>query len=103
MTRSGGSYRRPTWGRRTSESGSSLWPTPRANDNDQAFRGEGSSWLGQDRGETLTNAVKRWSTPQAHDAGKGNAARVGRYGTEHGGRNLNDDVMLTTPTANRRT
>lgn len=29
-------------------------------------------------------------TPMAHDAGKGNPARVGRYGTVHGGRNLND-------------
>ena len=25
---------------------------------------------------------------------KGNAARVGRYGTKHGGRNLNDEVMM---------
>jgi hypothetical protein len=39
-----------------------------------------------------------WPTPQAHDAGIGNAARVGRYGTLHGGRNLNDEVaMWPTP------
>ena len=31
-----------------------------------------------------------WPTPQAHDAIPGNAARVGRYGTLHGGRDLND-------------
>jgi hypothetical protein len=50
----------------------------------------------------LGNAVNRatWPTPQAHDAGIGNAARVGRYGTLHGGRNLNDEVaMWPTPTA----
>ena len=41
-----------------------------------------------------------WPTPQAHDAAIGNASRVGRYGTEHGGRNLNDWVaMWPTPTA----
>jgi hypothetical protein len=31
-----------------------------------------------------------WPTPQAHDAHPGNPARVGRFGTKHGGRNLND-------------
>lgn len=39
-----------------------------------------------------------WPTPQAHDSTKGNAQRVGRYGTKHGGRNLNDWVaMWPTP------
>jgi hypothetical protein len=33
-----------------------------------------------------------WPTPQAHDTAKGNPARVGRYGTKHGGRNLNDEA-----------
>ncbi len=41
-----------------------------------------------------------YPTPQAHDAGKGDPARVGRYGTKHGGRNLNDEVLLPTPQAN---
>lgn len=36
---------------------------------------------------------KLFSTPQAHDSGKGNPARVGRFGTEHGGRNLNDEIL----------
>jgi len=31
-------------------------------------------------------------TPQAHDAAPGNPNRVGRYGTKHGGRNLNDEI-----------
>lgn len=35
-----------------------------------------------------------WATPQAHDAAKGNPDRVGRYGTKHGARNLNDEVAL---------
>lgn len=40
-----------------------------------------------------------WATPQAHDCHKGNPARVGRYGTKHGGRNLNDEVAKwPTPT-----
>jgi hypothetical protein len=33
-----------------------------------------------------------WPTPQAHDAHPGNPARVGRFGTQHGGRNLNDEA-----------
>lgn len=40
-----------------------------------------------------------WPTPQAHDAKSGNPERVGRFGTKHGGRNLNDEVLLwPTPT-----
>lgn len=35
-----------------------------------------------------------WPTPQAHDMHPGNPARVGRYGTKHGARNLNDEVAL---------
>jgi hypothetical protein len=41
-----------------------------------------------------------WPTPQAHDCHPGNPARVGRFGTEHGGQNLNDEVaMWPTPRA----
>lgn len=36
--------------------------------------------------------AKSWPTPQAHDQTKGNPARVGRFGTKHGGRNLNDEA-----------
>ena len=35
---------------------------------------------------------QNYPTPQAHDSTKGNAARVGRFGTKHGGRNLNDEI-----------
>jgi hypothetical protein len=42
-----------------------------------------------------------WPTVQAHDSQGGDANRVGRFGTEHGGRNLADDVMLWhTPLVN---
>ena len=88
---------------------SGMWPTPRANENDQGDANRqkmldaGSSWKGQHRGATLTTSVlaaQMWPTPQAHDAAPGNASRVGRYGTEHGGRNLNDWVALwQTPVA----
>jgi hypothetical protein len=36
-----------------------------------------------------------WPTPQAHDSHPGNPARVGRFGTKHGGRNLNDEVAAS--------
>jgi hypothetical protein len=39
-----------------------------------------------------------WPTPQAHDQAKGNPDRVGRFGTAHGGRNLNDEAAMW-PTA----
>jgi len=35
-----------------------------------------------------------FATPQAHDTAPGDPARVGRFGTKHGGRNLNDEVAL---------
>lgn len=74
------------------------WPTP---DKGMADGGralpEGTSVTGitpdgKKRQVGLTNAVKAWPTPQHHDAATGEAKRVGRFGTKHGGRNLNDDV-----------
>jgi len=41
----------------------------------------------------LESQTRHWSTPQAHDMAPGNRDRVGRYGTEHGGRNLTDEVV----------
>lgn len=32
--------------------------------------------------QDLIQAVRPWPTPQAHDKTKGNATRVGRYGTK---------------------
>jgi hypothetical protein len=42
--------------------------------------------------------IKAWATPQAHDVAQGDADRVGRFGTDAGGRNLTDEVSLwSTP------
>ncbi len=74
------------------------WPTP---DAGMVTGGrvlpEGTSSTGQTPDGRkvqvgLVNAVKAWATPQHHDSHQGQASRVGRYGTKHGGRNLNDDV-----------
>jgi hypothetical protein len=63
-----------------------------------------SAWVMMWRQESLArhNAALRtcasdsicWPTPQAHDSAKGNANRVGRFGSKHGGRNLNDWVAM---------
>jgi hypothetical protein len=61
----------------------------------------GESWERQ-TAAPITSAIESglWPTPQAHDAQKGYAERVGRFGTKHGGRNLNDEVkMWPTPCA----
>jgi hypothetical protein len=42
---------------------------------------------------TKGNESGYWPTPQAHDCHKGAAKRVKRFGTKHGGRNLNDEVV----------
>ncbi|KKL89638.1 hypothetical protein LCGC14_1912630, partial [marine sediment metagenome] len=89
MMRNGTAYRLPPSGLHTSESECSLWRTPtvgalnadRAKDPEYGLRKAA-------KGQTITLADQvRWPTPQAHDAAKGKAERVGRYGTEHGGRN----------------
>lgn len=50
-----------------------MWPTPRASESDQGDTNRqkminaGSSWLGQNRGATLTTAAKaNWPTPRAN-------------------------------------
>lgn len=56
---------------------------------------------------TLTDQVRHadmWPTPQAHDSHGGDAKRVGRHGTKHGGRDLADYVQLwPTPHAQSHT
>nr|WP_157067009.1 hypothetical protein [Alicyclobacillus shizuokensis] len=79
--------------RPTEEIESSSWPTPTVNGN---YNRKGAS---TNSGDGLETAVKMWPTPQAHDAQKGYAERVGRFGTKHGGRNLNDWVLWPTPQA----
>lgn len=49
----------------------------------------------------LSEAAQLWATPQAHDTALGNPARVGRFGTTAGGRNLTDEASAwPTPRAN---
>lgn len=70
------------------------WPRSGMTRNGIAYRRAGSVPPIYASGSSL------WATPQAHDAHPGNPARVGRFGTRHGGRNLNDEVaMWPTPTA----
>ena len=43
---------------------------------------------------TGASGCSSWRSPQAHDVHPGDSARGGRYGTEHGGRNLTDEASL---------
>ncbi len=88
MTRNGIAYQRPPLVPRTSVIGSFLWPTPteHVKHNRQTRYAQG--------GTPLSLAVRVWPTPQAHDAQKGDANRVGRFGTTHGGRDLTDWVQM---------
>jgi len=83
----------------------STWRTPQSSllgDSDE-FSETWPKWGSMQNGECSertmpalrTSATESgfWPTPQAHDATKGYAKRVGRYGTKHGGRNLNDWVV----------
>jgi hypothetical protein len=71
-----------------------FWATPRAEDSESTGGHRGTA-------DTLHSQTQAWPTPSAHDANQGgNPNRVGRFGTNHGGRNLADDVMLWgTPTS----
>ncbi len=76
------------------------FPTPTTMDTGSRFNRSPSK--GAAMRPTLGAMAKfdLWATPQAHDATKGNAKRVGRFGTKAGGRNLTDEVqMWPTPTA----
>jgi DNA (cytosine-5)-methyltransferase 1 len=63
-----------------------LWPTPTISGN---YNRAGAS---PNSGDGLETAVKLWPMPLAHDATRGYGSRVGRFGSKHGGRNLNDEV-----------
>jgi hypothetical protein len=77
-------------GQSTCDSEFSLWPTPTMRDWKD---GTAQSCQNVPVNGLLGRAVHQlWPTPQAHDAAKGNSERVGRFGTKHGGRNLNDEV-----------
>jgi len=68
-----------------------MWPTPLSSDGEKggpgARHGSGTP--------SLPQAVTLWPTPQAHDSRPGYPDRVGRHGTKHGDRNLNDETVST--------
>lgn len=67
------------------------WNTPlKSDDTSRGFKDDGR------QGEPIHHQVLRpenWATPQEHDKATGNAERVGRFGTDAGGRNLTDEVV----------
>lgn len=67
-----------------------LWATPKASELE---RGICPSQMAR-RTPGLQVEAELWTTPQAHDTVQGDGKRVGRYGTKHGGANLNDDVQM---------
>lgn len=77
-----------TSGLPTRESEFGSWPTVKASDGERGGRGDLLQAL---RGNVSPSG--RFTTPQAHDAKKGNPSRVGRFKKgEGGGRNLNDEI-----------
>jgi hypothetical protein len=89
--RNGRCSRRRTWVPRTYGRGSFSLPTPSATE----YGSNQSPSTGATVRPSLPMMARHnlWPTPQAHDATKGYAERVGRYGTKHGARNLNDEVQ----------
>lgn len=86
--RNGSVFEHQTLEQVTFESESSLWPTTRASSGG----GNRSGYPGAPYRPALAQRTQAWDTPQAHDSTPGDPARVGRFGTKHGGRNLTDDV-----------
>jgi hypothetical protein len=62
------------------------WPTPHGEDAESCGNHPNSV------SDSSGGMAKLWTTPQSHDAGAGKADRVRRFGTQHGGANLADDV-----------
>lgn len=97
------SYSNGLYGQNLREA-SSMWSTPNVPNGGRTLSPEdvlnrGRTAKGK-RQVGLENEASLWATPQAHDQAGGNPDRVGRFGTEHGGRNLADDVtMWATPTS----
>lgn len=90
----GGPNARDKSGRLHLSAQAARWPTP------TVFGNHNRKGLSKKSGDGLATAVKMWPTPQSHDSQKGYLNRVERFGTKHGGRNLNDEVlMFPTPSA----
>lgn len=78
------------------EPGSLLdWPTPTASEygsSNNGCPGDGRTEYATKGRPNLQTMAKEWATPQAHDVQLGDPTRLDRFGTAHGGRNLNDEV-----------
>lgn len=82
------------------------WATPNARDTHNPSKPEDPRSLRKaEQGWTvdLNEQAAWWTTPQVHDSNGGNPERVGCFGTEHGGRNLADDVTAWQPESARPT
>jgi hypothetical protein len=94
--RNGALYRLPTLARRTSASGSGLWPTPRA-----AMTGDATLERCNDKFRNLETAVARamWPTPSARDYRHPNARPYSERGGGTKGEQLPNAVRFRTPQA----
>ena len=83
--------------------GSTSWRSPQSANAHQGPKSKALMKKCEETGQseiTLTDQAQHWTTPQTHDTTKGDAKRVDRYGTQHGGRNLNDEAdKWATPKA----
>ena len=101
LMRNGECWVQPMLALRTSGTESGLWPTPNVPNGGRSLShvtewsesGRTAYHKGKKVQVGLESAVKLWATPQAHDKTAGRADRVGRFGTKHGGRNLNDEAV----------
>ena len=79
-----------------------MWPTPCAQEDGKSVEAHLAMKQRMKGGprNTITSlqvavkaAEQMFPTPQHHDHHPGDPARVGRFGTKHGGRNLNDEAV----------
>jgi hypothetical protein len=96
MMRNGIVSQLPTLVPLTAGTASGLLPTARSTDGSKGSRTPEGAQRELERGKNkdLGVFVALWPTPQHHDHHKGDPKRVGRFGTKHGGRNLNDEAAL---------
>lgn len=94
--RNGYLFKRPMWERATNGSGSSSWPTARAEDSESC--GNHPSATGG--GDSLTGVTRNWHTPSTEDGKTDGANALGRYGT---GIMLNSDQRLRNQAATWKT
>ncbi len=83
--------------RPTSETGCTGWRSPNVREKgggDYSDPAKAAARMESGHQVNLADEVMvmGWTSPQAHDSTPGDPNRVGRFGTAHGGRNLNDEA-----------